>query len=232
MADSLIVNPSLDGYVMSDDTSQTLTWAQVVGGTGTNNQHGGNTATSLIWCSQSTSGKWRACYRPILLFNTAALPDDATITSATLQLYGVNKNDVQGWAPDICLYSVNPASTEDLANSDYSTFGNAAFSDVITYASFTASAWNTFTLNAAGLAAISKTGITKFGIRNANYEVAEELDPGNHTPAPWGANKDSYLTFDTVETTGFEPILTINYTTTELSSGGGVGKVRNNFRRF
>lgn len=228
----LIVNPSLDGYTMQDWVAATKTWNEVVNGSGTDVSHGGETASVLIWTTLTTENSWRAVYRAIILFNTAAL-GDVTISSATLKLKGTAKSDPLNWTPDLCVYSSNPAANDDIVAGDHDSLGTTAFSDVITYASWSVADWNTFTLNAAGLAAINKTGITKFGIRNANYDVAEALDPGNHTPSPWGSWKDSYLFFNTSESTGNEPILTINYNVAVGSTTGlSAGKVKNLMQRF
>ena len=77
------------------------------------------------------------------------------------------------------IYSATPASNTALVAADYSTGGTTAYATALTYASITTSAYNDFTLNATGLGAIDKTGITKFCGRNANYDVAG-VAPANH----------------------------------------------------
>ena len=42
----------------------------------------------------------------------------------------------------------------------------------ITYANWLTTVYNDFTFNATGIGNINKTGISKFGTRNANYDVA------------------------------------------------------------
>ncbi len=228
----LVVTPLFDGYVIEDQVSATKTWNEIVSGLGTGASHGGDSAPVLIWTTVGTTDSWRAIYRGILLFDTSAL-GDIVISSATLALKGVNKADPVNWAPDVCVYSSDPATNDDIIAGDYDSLGTTAFSDVITYAAWDTAGWNTFTLNAAGLAAISKTGVTKLGIRNANYDVAEALDPGNHTPVPWSSWKDSYTTFNTKESTGNEPILTVNYNNPSPSTTGlGANMSARIFRRM
>ena len=56
--------------------------------------------------------------------------------------------------------------------SDYATLGSIPLSSPITHDDWVLTAWNDFILNAAGLAAIVKGGITKLGTRNPEYDVA------------------------------------------------------------
>jgi len=89
------------------------------------------------------------------------------------------------------------------------------FSDAITYGAF-AVGYNDFVLNAAGLAAISLTGVSEFGIRNANYDVPD-LAPA------WGSgNAETYLlAYASEQGEGFKPKLVITY----LGAGGGGGGI-------
>jgi hypothetical protein len=120
------------------------------------------------------------------------------------------------------VYASNPAANDALQASDFATLGNTELSNIIAYADFAIDGWNTFTLNAAGRAAISKTGVTKLGLRNANYDVADELDPNNHDPA-WRSNNDSFIVVRSADYASYEPIFTVNYTT-DLPAGQGSGQ--------
>ncbi len=209
----IIVTPSLDGYVQHDDLVGALSWHELVISAGSAHvDDNPSTTIGMMWARVApNTNKWRRCSRGILVFNTSTLPDVCTITGATLQMYGWAKFDGLSVTPDICLYAATPASELALANSDYTTLGTTPFSDAITYAAFNDAGYNTFTLTVAGLAAISKTGNTVIGARNANYDVADELDPDNHDPA-WHSNNDSFFTLYTRLEAGKEPILTVNYT--------------------
>jgi len=116
--------------------------------------------------------RWSELYRGIILFDTSSIPNDAEILNATLSLNGESKQDYLNITPNINIYSANPASNTGLTGTDFNTFGSNAFCDTpISYASWSGSEWNDFVLNSAGIAAISKTGITKIGVRNVNYDV-------------------------------------------------------------
>lgn len=227
----LVVTPSLDGYVGID--TGTSSWHNRVVGAGTHSAH---VETAFLYVCKMlatwSSGIWDELFRGIFLFNTIALPDDAVISSATLQVYGTHKVDSGGIAPSLCLYGVTPASDTELADSDYGTFGTTAYSDLLTYATWTEDAWNTFTLNAAGLAAINKAGMTRFGVRDALYDVADELDPDNHDPA-WDGGEVVLMYCHGRTSGGYEPKLTIDYTTAVgVSTGTGAHTSARMFQRM
>lgn len=108
--------------------------------------------------------------RGIFLFDTSPIEDDATINSATLSFYGDYKENSLGLSDaeaGLALVSASPAADNTLANADYQSLGSTRYASDIAYSSFTVAAYNDFPLNAAGLAAISKTGLSRFGTRQA-----------------------------------------------------------------
>ena len=118
--------------------------------------------------------------RPFLAFDTSGIPDDATITSATLNLYVLDKY-TQGDGPvspsgvsynSLQLdYGATQSSVVSLALTDFSKFGTGGdgTSIVPTYlaiSSIVVNAYNVWTLpGGLALASVSKTGYTKFSIR-------------------------------------------------------------------
>lgn len=171
-----------------------------------------------------TETDWYVIARTIYLFDTSGLPDGATITATTLSLYGVGKVDQLSIAPDINIYSSNPASNIALEAGDYEAgvdkFGSVAFCDTpITYANWktTDPYWNDFVFNATGLAAISKTGVSKFGARNANYDVSGTI------PA-YSSWKYSYFrAYFSEKGTGYKPKLTVTYPPYAVPDGDLIG---------
>jgi RHS repeat-associated protein len=138
--------------------------------------------------SGTANSRWRALDRAVLTFDTSAIPEDHVIISATLSIYGSGKMD-NGTAisPNINVYNATPASNYNFSASDYGQIGTTTQSDAaISYSGWNTAGYNDFVLNAAGLANISTTGITKFGTRNANYDVAST------TPA-WSNNTGHFL---------------------------------------
>lgn len=179
--DTLTVSPdpnpettSVDGVVRRQGVDESF--ASIRGGSGNSVD---DTSTGLefvrLACS-ATSNQFSALYRSILLFDTASLTAGAVISSAVLSLYGTFKNDPAGWSPSIDIYGSAPASNTALANADYGTLGTTSYTSApISYASW-ASSYNDFTLNATGIAAIAKTGVSKFGACESTY------DAGNTAP--------------------------------------------------
>jgi len=227
----LIVTPSLDGHVLL--TSGNTTWHNIVSGAGTAASYTNRYLFLFrMYSDYVTENQWDEINRGIMLFNTAGLPDDAVITSATLSFYITHKGDDGSFTPDLCLYAVTPASDAALVAADYSTFGNTEYSDKLTYAGMTLNAWNTFPLNAAGRAAISKTGMSRFGFRNSTYDVADELDPGNHNPT-WASGKTAYIFCYFRSEAGYSPYLTIDYTTSGgVATGTGAHTTARMFQRM
>uniref|UniRef100_A0A6M3XS40 Uncharacterized protein n=1 Tax=viral metagenome TaxID=1070528 RepID=A0A6M3XS40_9ZZZZ len=121
-------------------------------------------AERMYTVTRVTAGGVYHCYRCALRWNTASIPNTATIKAATLSLYAYAVT-VTGTHH---LYIV---SGEDLGDTmDITDYGNllahvTPLAPIVSVADLTLDAYNNFILNAAGLALISKTGWTKFGIR-------------------------------------------------------------------
>ena len=147
-------------------------WGTIRDGAGTAVQTS-SSATEVIRIRSSDVSGWRFLMRAIYLFDTSALTSGATITAGVMSIYGQSKTDNLAVTPNLNVYTSTPASDTTLANGDYSQIGTTAQCDTpVTYAGFNTGGYNDFSFNATGLGNISKTGISKFGIRNANYDVA------------------------------------------------------------
>jgi hypothetical protein len=199
-----IESTSVDGDVWHEyDSGAGQLWTVIRSATGSAFDDDSDNAAVYI-VADTVTDKWLILKRTILLFDTSALPDTATITSAKVRVRGCEKRDGLSIAPDIVVVSSAPASNTALAAGDYDSLGTTALSNVTTYAAFDAAGWNEFTLNASGLAAISLTGITKFGLRNKNYDI--------DNVAPAWSNANSGLWVCTAEdATGYKPELVITY---------------------
>ena len=156
----------------------------------------------------SSNGYWNALKRFICCFDTSSLTSGATISAAVLSLYGFGKADpTTAITPNVDIYAATPANTNALADSDYGQIGaTSQTGSPIPYASFATSAYNAFTFNATGIGNVSKTGISKFGTRNANYDVA------NSAPT-WSAGSGHYMTVNASGEASNKPKLVVTYTT-------------------
>lgn len=176
---------SVDGRVdHSQGTPGGVSWATLVAGVGTGAADAGGTAYAFYFHAGTTSPNFDEIRRSIFLFDTQNIPDMDTIDSAILSLSGSSKDDALAATPDLNIYSSAPASNTAVVSGDYDSLGSTPFSTAITYANLSTTGFNDFALNADGLAQISKTGVSKFGARNANKDVA------NTAPA-WTSNLDS-----------------------------------------
>lgn len=165
MASPITYNPSLDGYIANEPG--TGTWATVRGAaTGTAADDTASSATGLYIRQVTPSPNYDIMRWAPFLFDASGnpVPASATITGATFSFYHNSHGNTIGGTPGVVLVSSNPASTSALATGDYDQFGTTAYSDVVLLSDMTNGSRVTLTLNPAGIAAISKNSISKFGL--------------------------------------------------------------------
>ena len=191
--------PSDDAYMESYDAT---TWATAWGATDADTM----TDTQLIAGTRGAAPFY--IYTQFLNFDTSSIPDGDTITGATLTLVGYNTTNPlnsRSYLP----YSSTAADT--ITTADFDQRGTTAYSDTaIASADWNTSGNNTWTLNAAGIAAINKTGLTKISIREVIYDV------GNTEPADI-----AYIWARSSATAGSEPKLTVTYSSGAVASTPG-----------
>ena len=195
---------SVDGSTSYDWVGGT--WAAVRAADGNFFSDDSDTNNLAQIAATTNSGKWWNLSRSMMLFDTSSLPDGATIDSATLSIEIDSKTcTLATTAAAVVLVSSSPASNIALANGDHDTYGTTHLAADIAYANIPASGAMTFTLNAGGLAAISKVGVTKFGVRFI-------CDCDNVEPA-WGSGNSAKVTFRTAEWggTAHAPKLSVTY---------------------
>lgn len=161
--------------------------------------------------SSTTSNQFSQMYRFVSLFDTSTLTSNASISDAVYSVYGNGKANNLG-SLNLAMIASNPANTNNLVAGDFGTCVLTRQADTdITYAGFSTTGYNNFTLNATGRGNISKTGITKFGAAIAN-------DVDNSAPA-WISNVLTDLIVETADNAGttVDPKLVVTYT---LSSSG------------
>lgn len=163
---------TVDGYVSRSNVVES--WSTIRAGAGTNNDSSQTEVELRIASEWNSSPNFAHLYRFIALFDTSALGSGATISAATLSLNGTNKsNTFSHTSFEYNIYTSNPASNTALANADFTTLGTTKQSDTnITYTGWSTTGYNDFAFNATGIGNISKTGISKFGAREALYDAA------------------------------------------------------------
>jgi len=204
---------TVDGSVQHDEIYG-ASWSTIVNGAGTNAEDSATDGNLIYGRCRTDEDVYRDIWRSIFLFNTSSLDNDCTIGAAVISLRGLNKNDSMSASPDINIYSSNPASNTAIESGDYDSLGSTALCDTpITFANFSTTDYNDFSLNTTGLSAIDKTGITKLGARNANYDVA-------NTVPPWSSNTNYYVhSYFAEQGAGYKPKLVVTYGMSKSLSG-------------
>lgn len=204
-------NTTIDGYCSAGDGSTNVDWSALTGGAGDSaNDTGSNVYLFDIRCGD-TSNKYTLLARALFTFDTSALTSGATISGAVLSICGYAKADTLSATGNCDIYTSAPASNNDLVAGDFDSLGTTSQTgSPIAYASLKDDGTYTdFTFNATGIGNISKTGISKFGTRNANYDVANSAPTWSSTRRNyWLAHSADY------EGTDYDPKLVITYSTT------------------
>lgn len=200
---------SVDGVVTYDDDA---TWATVHDAADGN--HAEDSTADVGFYVLNSGGLYRI-RRFFTLFDTASIPDTDTITSAT---YSVASTGVLGDGDDdgndyLNVYATTPASNTALTTADYDQIGTTAQATAIDLGVIphTDTNYADWTLNATGLGNISKTGVTKFGLRFGHDVVNDPIASGQSDR--W----DIYMA-DTAGTT-VDPKLVVVHSAAAASTG-------------
>jgi len=193
---------SVDGFVMRANVNEN--WATIRAGVGTSSGDSDGSAYVRIYSRGDTSGNWVQLGRMILLFDTSPLTSSADIISVKMSLYVGNKKDTHE-ALNLSMVTSTPASNTALVNADYQQLQTTKQANDLTYAGIATSAYNDFSLNSTGLNNISKTSISKFGIR-LTKDLADSPTP------TWSSGADySGFVIATADGAG-PPRLVVTYT--------------------
>jgi hypothetical protein len=216
--DELVTRPddgadasACDGYVARVVTAgATLTSIRTGSGTSLSNITTAGTCIRMT-CHATESDKYYATRRASFSFNTSALTAGATISAAVLSLYSLDTyhaNTFDTVDNSINVVASTPLNPGALTTGDYNSFGTTIYS-TMTYANYTApNGFRDFTLDAAGRATISKTGISVLGLR-----IGSDI---SGTGITWKADADAAIGIRWADNTGTtsDPYLTVTYTTT------------------
>lgn len=189
------------------EETSTATWSTMRSAGGDSGYANAGTAGLRMFAIWADGSNYRQNGRSFVLFDTSSITDTDTIDSAVLSIYVYDKNDPASKAPDSQIYTATPASNTDIVGADYAQTGTTAQCDTaVTYASMTASAYSSWTFNATGRGNVSKTGVSKFSNKNANYD--------NANSAPGVTSADYYARSNGAEATGTttDPKLVVTHT--------------------
>lgn len=212
--DSLsVLNGNSDGRISQQLTN--VTWTTLSNGSG-NATYLTTTAEGPLMYGGDSTNLWDRIYRIFLNFNGKDIPSDIELDSAFIYLDGASKTDGLGATPAVGLYPASPASDVSLGSGDYDSVSDSLASDSITYANWSTTDYNKFTLNTHGLnhidSCITATDSTVcFAIRTPAYDVVD-VAPN------WVEDGISRCVASMSESTGNEPYLITYYTTTRGDS--------------
>ena len=219
-------DPGSGGALYVDGTArrdgQNTTWTAPTGvrnGVGTGNQVTPSANIQIVYYSAAApgAGDWGQAWRSIMNFNTSAIGTD-DISAAVLSVKGSSKQDDTGSTPEAGIYAPTPASTNVIVDADYNiaNWGSTLLSSTVTYANWSTTAYNDFTLTAtSGLSGISKTATTTLGSREVKYDV------GNTAPN-WVADALTNMvgiSADTADTVS-DPKLVITHAAAAAAGAG------------
>lgn len=134
--------------------------------------------------------------RVLLPIDTSSLPDDAIISSVALRLYGYGDSS----NTDFNIVATGYTGSYPMTVNDFDDFGSVSYGTLSTVG-WSLAGYNTLNLNASGIAAINKTGITLLGLRSSN-DISASVPTNDEYIYPWSADKG----------VGFEPNITITFT--------------------
>lgn len=190
---------TMDGTALNYNS---ISWANVIAGNGI----GSNDAGTAGNPRNRKVGSTFYCNREIFLFDTSSLGAGATISAATL-VFRTTTSGAYAAESGLDAYVVAsaPASNTAIANSDYENAftDSTKYSDAVAFNATTNNTDETFTLTAGGLAIVSKTGVTKLGVRG-DFDIDGTPDP---------ASSNNNWLFYTSDNGANEPTLTVTYTT-------------------
>jgi len=153
------------------------------------------------------AGWFSNLWRSIFVFDTSSLPDEATILSSTLSLYGNAKNEIAGNSATYNVFEGSTTTNTNIVALDYPNQGVTELSDSDhTYASWSTTGYNDWDLNTTGISSISKTGVSKFSVREATYDAPDSMPPNNGA-----AQNDRIGFYFSDQGAGFKPKLVIIY---------------------
>jgi hypothetical protein len=203
-----------DGYVARIVTAgATLTSVRTGNGTSVSNTTTAGVGVRIT-CHADTD-KYYAIRRAGFTFDTAALGAGATVSDATFSIYSTDTyhantyDTVDGsinivhFFPEVDGYFTDPAT---FATADYNSWGTTIYS-TMSYADFVVSnGLKAFSLDAAGIANLNKTGISILGMR-VGSDISE-------TGITWKTSADVAVGVRWVDYTGTtsDPRMVITYT--------------------
>lgn len=187
---------------IQDEPDNSINNESAVGWVNARNAASGTVRTrtdNIMYLQARFDGGYNSIDRVFINFDTSSIPDTNTIITASLYVWVTANSQVD--TPSFRLY--DSTASDSLVSEDYDQMGSTLLSDTYMTNPSTG-AYFEFPLNTAGIAYISKTGITKFCIREYTYDGLGIQ--------PTGSNLVTLANSNTLGTTN-DPKLVITYLT-------------------
>jgi len=189
---------TVDGFVQNFPTGGTWAAARAAA-TGTTAD---DSATQGVFVQNRLAGTDWIINRAFLLFDTSSLTAAAIVSAAVLSVVphdAAGGSDVDGMF--VHIVASTPVSNTALATADFDQLGATSFANMAAWI-VSDSTYRDFTLNASGIANVSKTAVSKFG-------AIGSLDL-NGSPDPTG-NNQCLARWADYAGTSFDPKLVVTY---------------------
>lgn len=198
-------NSPVDGYVARNAVNEIFSTIRAGAGT-TSNVTGSSDVGMAQITSTATSNQYGDFSRGIFCWDTSSLSGGTVLTTIVSIANDRKLNGNGDTGLEFDLVAATPAATNALANSDYGQLGTTVFASV-SYASVTAEAYSDFTCDANGIANVSTSDITKFGLR-MNW------DTDNSFGGTWASGATTGFYGYMADNTGttYDPKLVVTYT--------------------
>ena len=203
-----------DGRISRAPGNESFTAIRSGAGTAT------DTSTALIsLCGPAvTSGTLTNNFSTMIRFgwsdDTSSIPDTDTVTAATFSIYGGSYKTYGLGNSTLVLVAFTPADYTTITAADYSQRGTTPLATNISETAWSNTGWNNFTLNAAGLAYISKTANTSLMLT-----TAWDID-GTTTGLTWADSTSAIVKGYQTSGAATDPVLNVTH-----AGGGGGGPV-------
>lgn len=185
---------TVDGAVVYDDATYSTARNAVTG------ESAFDSPASETGAQHSLFGGIYYIRRAFFLFDTSSIPDTDTITEATFSYKLADNNGNNADATHTAaVVSSSPASNTAISTADYDQVGSTSFGS--SAYTGTQNSYKDFSLNASGIANISKTGVSKFATRGTE-DIANS--------APTGLNQHNIFYADSAGTTS-DPKLVVTH---------------------
>ena len=202
-------NSPVDGGVVRSGVNEVF--GTIRGGAGTASPVSDTYLVIGMLEASGTTDQFQGLYRSIICFDTSAIGDTDTISSAVLSFQGFNEFALSTGlgAFSLDVVAATPAATNDLADSDYAQLGSTSFATKASGAITEEGAYNDWSLDANGIANISKTGVSKFGTRTL-------WDLNNSFTGTWASGASSYWNARSADQGSTPPKLVVEHVSGDL----------------